>query len=250
MKYLIANWKMKLTIAESVELAYSAKELMTSNEYTNVRVVLCPSYTALPEVAEALKGSGILLGAQDVASQDRASLTGCVSPLQLKELGVAMVIVGHSERRIQLGETDEMIRDKVRHALANGFYVTLCIGESIQARERGETAAVLRQQLRAAVKAGEDITKLLIAYEPVWAIGAGKPVKEEEAYGEARFIQEELRLIGWPHEHVRHIPILYGGSVDGATIAAFTRPPLAGTLVGNASQTPDRFKALIEGLIG
>ena len=248
MKYLIANWKMKLTIAESVELAHYVKELMASRERINLRIVLCPSYPALSAVGEVLQGSDILLGAQDVAPTDRASLTGAVSSLQLKEVGVRFVIIGHSERRAHFGESDEVVREKLLHALTSGFHAVLCVGENAAERKSGQTVTAVRRQVGIAVKPGMDIEKLLIVYEPVWAIGTGMPVSPQEAYAQAASIRTELIAIISHDDQARAVPLLYGGSVDGSMVSQFTHTPLSGTLVGNASQTPDRFKALIEGL--
>ncbi|MEW6610436.1 MAG: triose-phosphate isomerase [Patescibacteria group bacterium] len=248
MKYLIANWKMKLTIAESMALAREAREYVESHDTADLHIILCPSHAALSEVGKILSGSGMSLGAQDVAQVDRASLTGATSPLHLVELGVAAVIIGHSERRAYFGETDELVHHKVKAALAHGLNAIVCVGERKEERDRGETEAIVRRQVRAVVEAETALEKLAVAYEPVWAIGTGTPVHPEDAVVQAEAIRDELAKITGKAEEVKKVPILYGGSVDGDNVLLFTHSPLNGTLVGTASQSKEGMRALLEAL--
>lgn len=243
MKYLVANWKMKLTIAESAALARAAREWHEAILHPSFALILCPSPCAIPAVAEALKGSRVGLGAQDAAEAERGSLTGATSPLQLRELGVQYVIVGHSERRAHYGETDELIAKKVATALKAGFRTILCVGETADERAGGKAEEVVRRQVREGLQ-GTTGGELLIAYEPVWAIGSGTPVGVPDAHAQAAAIQNELHK-AWGGSST-DIPLLYGGSVDRGNVASFTEGPLAGTLVGTASQTDQGLKGLVE----
>lgn len=245
-KYLVANWKMKLTIAESVALAGNAREWYAALRAPSYSLILCPSPCALPAVAEILKGSMVGLGAQDVAEVARASLTGATSPLHLKELGVRTVIVGHSERRANYGETDALVGKKMATALNAGLKTILCVGETAEERTAGKTEEVVRRQVRLGL-AGTEKGDLLVAYEPVWAIGSGTPVGISDAQAQATAIRSELSH-AWG-ERGAMVPILYGGSVDAGNVDLFTRDPLAGTLVGGASQSEEGLYALVTALM-
>lgn len=245
MKYLVANWKMKLTIAESVDLARQARESYEGVIQPSFSLILCPSHPAIPAVAQALHGSVVKLGAQDVAEAERGSLTGAVSPLQLKELGVHTVIVGHSERRASYGETDALVAKKVVSALKAGLQTILCVGETADERAKGLAEGVVRRQVREGLDSAS-ARDLMVAYEPVWAIGTGMPVTMSDAHAQADAIRDELkRTLG---ERGSTIPVLYGGSVDAGNVVSFTEGVLSGTLVGTASQTEEGLKGLVEAL--
>ena len=259
MKYLVANWKMKLTIAESVDLARHAREWYEASAHPPFALIICPSPCAIPAVADALKGSTIGLGAQDVAEEERASLTGATSPLHLKELGVHTVIVGHSERRAKYGETDALVGKKAAMAIAAGLQAILCVGETEAERAAGQAEEVVRRQVRlelsqisslprtSALRHEDDNTPhALIAYEPVWTIGTGTPVTIADAHAQAAVIRDELRAVRQGEGAA--VPLLYGGSVDQRNVASFTVDPLAGTLVGTASQTREGLQGLVEAL--
>ncbi len=244
-KYLVANWKMKLTIAESMALARAVCELAERHDAFELHIALCPSHAALSEVGKILARSGIALGAQDAAHVDRASLTGATSPLHLAELGVKEVIIGHSERRAHFGETDELVHHKAKAVLAHGLTAIICVGERKEERERGEAEAVVRRQVRAAVDAATPWEKLCVAYEPVWAIGTGTPVSREDAVAQANAIRDELGKALGNKDAGARVPVLYGGSVDGDNVRLFTQAPLNGTLVGTASQSKEGMYALL-----
>ncbi len=241
MKYLIANWKMKLTIAESAALAEEVRDYL-ARVPVSLKIILCPSFPALPAVREVIQGTALELGAQDVAHLDRASLTGAVSSLQLQELGVTTVLVGHSERRAHFGETNDRVGEKARYALAQGLRTVVCVGESTAERTAGMTDTIVAQQVHAAIEGATHPENLIIAYEPVWAIGTGTPVALTDAHATARSI---VQLLGDGVSHHPAASVLYGGSVDHRTIGDFTGAPLCGTLVGNASQTAQGLIALL-----
>jgi len=243
MQYLIANWKMKLTIAESVALARQVRDYI-ARAPVNLKVVLCPSFPALPAVREVIQGTALELGAQDVAHVDRASLTGAVSALQLKELGVTTVLVGHSERRAYFSETNDRVGEKTRYTLAQGLRTVVCVGESSAERAAGMAHTIVAQQVHSAIEGATHSENLIIAYEPVWAIGTGIPVELADAQATARSIAQILSD-GASHYPTHTVPVLYGGSVDHHTIGDFTGAPLSGTLVGNASQTAQGLIALL-----
>lgn len=244
-KYLVANWKMKLTIAESAALARAAREWYEAIAHPSFALILCPSHCAIPAVADVLKGSRVELGAQDVAEAERASLTGATSPLQLRELGVQTVIVGHSERRVNYGETDTLVGKKTAQALSAGFHTILCVGETAEERAAGKAEEVVRRQVRRGV-GGTGEGDLIIAYEPVWAIGSGTPVGMADARAQAAAIRSELAEVRGASG--ASLPLLYGGSVDQGNVASFTAGLFAGTLVGTASQTPNALQGLVEAL--
>ncbi|OGL88443.1 triose-phosphate isomerase [Candidatus Uhrbacteria bacterium RIFCSPLOWO2_02_FULL_49_11] len=236
---------MKLTIAESMALARAVREFVERHDTPDLHIALCPSHAALSEVGKILATSGIALGAQDAAHVDRASLTGATSPLHLAELGVKEVIIGHSERRAIFGETDELVHHKAKAVLAHGLTAIICVGERKEERDRGEAETVVRRQARAAVDAGTPWEKLCIAYEPVWAIGTGTPVRREDAVAQADAIRDELGKALGNKDAGARIPVLYGGSVDGDNVRLFTQAPLNGTLVGTASQSKEGMYALL-----
>jgi triosephosphate isomerase len=245
MKYLVANWKMKLTIAESAVLARAAREWYEAIAHPSFALILCPSHCAIPAVADVLKGSRVELGAQDVAEAERASLTGATSPLQLRELGVQTVIVGHSERRANYGETDALVGKKAAQALSAGFRAIVCVGETAEERAAGKAEEVVRRQVRRGA-GGTGEGDLIIAYEPVWAIGSGTPVGMADARAQAAAIRSELAEARGASG--ASLPLLYGGSVDPGNVASFTAGLFVGTLVGTASQTPNALQGLVEAL--
>jgi triosephosphate isomerase len=219
---IAANWKMFKTGPEAAEFcaAFTAPD--------GVESVLCPSFTALADVV----ASGQTTFAQNVHWEDEGAFTGEVSAPMLAALGVSGAIVGHSERRQYFGETDEMVRLRVRHALDSGLRVIACVGELEEERERGETEDVLRRQL-AVLDADE---RLVIAYEPVWAIGTGKTATPEIAQEAHAFIKSLV-----------DVPVLYGGSVKPENAEELLgRPDVDGALVGGASLEVDSFTAICE----
>jgi len=238
------NWKMNKTVAEARELvtAMSAK----LGEIANVETVLCPPFLAIPALAEMLKGSGIGLGAQNLHWQEKGAFTGEVSPGMVKEF-CTYVIIGHSERRAYFGETDESVNRKLHAALKMDLTPIVCVGETLEQYESGATSEVVRRQISVGL-AGVDSAsagKLIVAYEPVWAIGTGKASSGENA----NFVHQQVirpaltELLG--AENAQAIRILYGGSVTAANAAEFfTYPDIDGALVGGASLKADEFVAI------
>ncbi len=231
---LIANWKMHLTASEAV--AY-LKELLPRLPAADDReIALAPAFTALPAVGALLGDGPVRLAAQDLFWEDEGPYTGEVSALMLQEIGVAYVLLGHSERRRHLGETDLMVNRKVRAALRSDLRPVVCVGEQQAARGSGRAASVVRAQLLRALEevAPGDAPRLAVAYEPVWAIGTGNPARPEDASEMHAVIRTDLvNRFGEVGGRVR---ILYGGSVTTANIdALMASPGVDGVLVGGAS---------------
>ncbi|MBI4434464.1 triose-phosphate isomerase [Candidatus Uhrbacteria bacterium] len=224
-----------------------AEQLVAAGVSDGIEVVLCPSFTALPTVATVVHGTAIALGAQDCAGADRAALTGEVSAADLLVIGCQYVIVGHSERRQRLGETDDMVAEKLRMALHTGLHPILCVGETLEERTSGRLHAVLNRQLTHAIRSLELIgtQRLCIAYEPIWAIGTGHAATPEDAVQAHGYILEVAReLLG--EGGMQRLRVLYGGSVGAENIATFlTQPNVHGVLVGTASQSAEGLRRLI-----
>jgi triosephosphate isomerase len=241
--YIAANWKMNKTIAEA---AAFVDALLPRIAATPHDVVLCPSFVALSEVVERRRGTAVRVAAQNMHEEERGAFTGEVSAPMLVEIDVDAVILGHSERRQYFCETDEALARKVPAALAAGLEPILCIGESEEARDNGETEVVLERRLQADLAAVEtdDLQRVVIAYEPIWAIGTGRTATPEQAQEACAFIRDALRMRGGAGDSVR---ILYGGSVKPDNAAELLAlPDVDGALVGGASLDPDDFAAIVE----
>ncbi len=241
--YLAANWKMHKTVAEAAEFIDG---LLPRIAATRHDVVVCPPFTALSEVVERSRGSAVRVAAQNMHEAESGAFTGEVSAPMLGELGVEAVVLGHSERRRHFGETDEALARKVPAALAAGLEPILCVGESEEARDAGQTEAVLEAQLQADLAEVEptDLARVVIAYEPIWAIGTGRTASPEQAEEAAAFIRDVVRQRGAVADDVR---ILYGGSVKPANAAELLgRAEIDGALVGGAGLDPEDFAAIVE----
>lgn len=251
MSYLIANWKMQLNEAESEALAAEMVRSWAAQGATtpNVQMVLCPSHMALEEVAKTLKGTPIALGAQDVFWEDKGAFTGEISPKTLTELGCTYCIVGHSERRQHLGETDEMVNKKVLALLRNGLTPIVCVGETLEERQAGRREAVVIGQVRAALAGAELIgtRRVVIAYEPRWVIGTGKAVSPHDAAEMHHLILNALHEL-YPADGVdSRIAVIYGGAADSKNFADFLKiDVIKGGLVGGASLKPAEFTAMAQ----
>lgn len=247
---VLANWKMNLSVAESVQLAKKIASAL-SLASSSIEVGVCPTFPALPGVALALKRKKLALGAQDVFWKQAGPYTGEVSAKVLKELGVRYVIVGHSERRQYLKESDDMVRQKVAALLAEGLIPVLCVGETFAERQVGQKDVVVARQVAAALQ-GLSLpvgSELVVAYEPVWVIGSGQAVAPEEAFHTAQVIHQSLIDMFSTAVVVRQVRLIYGGSVDPSNITSFIRPKLlSGVLVGGASLDAKRFAALLKEL--
>ena len=242
-KWIVAgNWKMHNTIAESIALARAIKEGFSGS--ANGEVVVAPPFTALSAVGDALKGSAVRLAAQNMYSEDKGAFTGEISPLMLKDAGCAYVIIGHSERRKYFSETDDGVNAKVKKALAAGLKPIVCVGETDEERVQGVTQSVVGRQVRGALAGVEKLDDVVIAYEPVWAIGTGKVATSAQAEEVHAFVRGLIReLFGAAAEELR---ILYGGSVTKDNVAELAAmEDIDGALVGGASLKPDGFLGII-----
>ncbi|MEK7619763.1 MAG: triose-phosphate isomerase [Patescibacteria group bacterium] len=247
MKIVIANWKMNVGVRESVALA-RASLLTLRGRKVIPELVICPPFVALSEVRKVVARSSAAIGAQNLFWEPTGSHTGETSSRQLLELGVSHVIIGHSERRTQLGETDEMVNKKVLQALSEQMTPILCVGESKGEREAGEARAVVETQLATALRGVRlhGNARLLIAYEPVWAIGAGESASVGDVIEMHRFIRSILANL-FPDAPAGQMAILYGGSVDGENAYRFLRESeVDGVLVGGASVKINQFKEIVE----
>lgn len=228
------------TIGEAAELV---KELVPLIDDKDREVVLCPSFISLSEISKLLKGTNIKLGAQNMYHEDKGAFTGEVSPIFLKEIGVTYVILGHSERRHIFGEKDELINNKVKSALKHDLSPILCVGETLTEREEGITHSVIRSQIEGSLTdlQGENLENLVIAYEPVWAIGTGKTATKEDANEVIGYIRQLLSEI-FGRETGNNIRILYGGSVKPGNIKELMEmEQIDGALVGGASLKAEDF---------
>lgn len=237
MKLIVANWKLYLNTKESVALA---KRIIGKVPKPRARVVIAPTALALGGVANVLRGSSYLLGAQDVGIARQGPYTGEISPGDLRALGCRYAIVGHSERRRLLGENDAVVRQKIEVALEAGLTPILCVGESVTERREGETHAVIRRQLTAALKNLKlqisNFKSITVAYEPVWAIGTGTPATIKEAVLIHDFVRATAKKL---LPRGTKISVIYGGSVDQKNILSLLREPaIDGVLIGSASTKP------------
>ncbi|HOV80552.1 MAG TPA: triose-phosphate isomerase [Bacillota bacterium] len=243
--FIAGNWKMFKTIPEAVSFVRALKSSLTG--LSGVEVAVCPPFTALAPVAEILRGSGIAVGAQDVFWEERGAYTGEVSPLMLKDAGCSCVIIGHSERRQFFGESDEKVNRKVKAALACGLTPIMCVGETLVQRENGITEKVVGEQTEAGLSglSPEQAAGVVIAYEPVWAIGTGKTASDEDAQQVIAFIRRLVNdLYGFGT--AERIRIQYGGSVKpGNAAGLLARPDIDGALVGGASLEIESFVGII-----
>jgi triosephosphate isomerase (TIM) len=241
--YIAANWKMNKTIAEAAEFVDALLPRIAATQHD---VVICPPFTALQEVVERRRGTAVRVAAQNMHEADAGAFTGEISAAMLVELDVEAVILGHSERRQLFGESDEALARKVPAALAAGLEPILCVGETDAAHDAGETEVVLERQLQADLAGVEpgDLDRVVIAYEPIWAIGTGRTATPEQAQEACAFIRDVLRGRAAAADAVR---ILYGGSVKPANAAELLAlPDVDGALVGGAALDADDFAAIVE----
>ncbi len=242
---IAGNWKMYLRRVEAVALA---RAVATGCAGLNDReVLLAPSFTLLAPVAEVLQGSPVLLGAQNLCWEEEGAYTGEVAPGMLRECGVGMVIVGHSERRHIFHETDALINRRVQGALRHELLPILCLGETLDQREAGATFQVLREQLRGGLAdiPREQLAQVVLAYEPVWAIGTGRTASEGQAQEAHAFLRQELGVM-YEKELAEGVRILYGGSVKADNVdGLMAQADIDGALVGGASLKAESFLRII-----
>jgi triosephosphate isomerase len=241
---LAANWKMHKTTAEAAVFAKAFAPLVAQTD--DVDVVVAPPFTALAALASALAGTRILLGAQNVHPEEHGAYTGEVSPGMLRELGCRYAIVGHSERRTLFGESSVFVAAKAAALLRHGIRPIVCVGESLEEREAGRTASVVESQLRESLASvpAECAAEVVVAYEPIWAIGTGRTATPELAQEVHGAIRAELRArFGAAGDAIR---IQYGGSVKPENAAdLMAQPDIDGALVGGASLEPESFARIV-----
>ncbi|MFH2136270.1 MAG: triose-phosphate isomerase [Patescibacteria group bacterium] len=251
-KIFVANWKMNLTAAETIDLTEKLSQGLRSFANEETEIVLCPAFTALDELSGLLKKenpANLKIGAQDVFWEEKGAFTGEVSVRMLKEVDCRYVIVGHSERRKNLGETDEMVNKKVKILLKNDFTPIVCVGETFEERQKGIRDVVVAREVEAALRDVELFgnKKIIIAYEPVWVIGTGQAVEPEDAEHSHRMIRETLLENFSPDIVEKHFEIIYGGSVDSKNIGDFMeKENIDGVLVGGASLKVEEFVKMIK----
>lgn len=243
MPLVVANWKMNTTLAEGISLAERIKTELDA--VTDVEKVLCPPFISLVPIFEVLNGSSLKMGAQNIHFEERGAYTGEISPVMLKGL-CEFVIIGHSERRIYFNESSEIINKKIKAALKAGLKPILCVGESLKEKESGRSGDVITEQIESAFDGVREIGRLTIAYEPVWAIGTGKPAVPRHANYAVHIIRETLASI-YGEDFEDWARIIYGGSITPDNIADFMREKdIDGALVGGASLRASDFIAIVK----
>ena len=242
-KAIIAgNWKMNNTASQGVALVKAIAPLVTE---ANCDVVVCVPAINIPAIAEAIKGTNIKLGAENVHFAEKGAYTGEISAAMLLEYNVEYVIIGHSERRQYFGETDETVNKRTLTALNAGLTPIVCIGESLEERETGKTEEVLATQIHEGLKGIEDIKKVVIAYEPVWAIGTGKTATAEQANETIAFIRKTIGEMFCP-KCAEKLRIQYGGSMNaGNCKELMAMPEIDGGLIGGASLKAPDFATIV-----
>lgn len=242
-KMIAGNWKMHKTVSEAVELA---EDIVMETNGTLNEVVIFPPFTALETVADAIDGKHVGYGAQDLHWEDKGAFTGAVSGAMIADICAEYVLVGHSERRTIFGENEKIVASKIIAAYRNGLKPMLCVGENLAEREAGKTARKINMQLKSALRAitAEDAENLVVAYEPIWAIGSGKAATPEDALEVCTLIREKIGKIFTP-DIARKVRILYGGSVNEKNAATFNLSGIDGVLVGGASLKADTFAAIV-----
>lgn len=242
---IAGNWKLFKTAPEALELVTGLIPLIKGK--TGVEVVVSPVFTVLDRVHTALVGSGISLAAQDCFWEEEGAFTGEISPKMLLDAGCSHVIIGHSERRQYFGETDATVNRKINAAIAAGLTVIFCIGETLVEREAGKTFEVLKEQLAGGLAgvSATTVQKIIVAYEPVWAIGTGKTATDDQAQEAHAYIRSELSIL-YDAGTAAAVRILYGGSVKPENVSGLiAQPDIDGALVGGASLKADSFAALV-----
>ncbi|WIV10387.1 triose-phosphate isomerase [Proteiniborus sp. MB09-C3] len=240
---IAGNWKMNKTIEEAIQLVKEIK----SNLKDGVETVVCVPFTALSEVKKEISGTKLKLGAQNMHWEESGAFTGEISPLMLKEIGVDFCIIGHSERRQYFGETDEMVNRKIKSALKHGISPIVCVGETLEQREANIEKKVVETQILKAFDGivAEEVEKIVIAYEPIWAIGTGKTATKEEANEIIAFIRKII-MNKYQQEISDKVRIQYGGSVKPDNITdIMNQSDIDGALVGGASLKPEEFIKLV-----
>ncbi|MBE7081705.1 MAG: triose-phosphate isomerase [Clostridiales bacterium] len=239
---IAGNWKMNKTAAEAVALINELKPFVAKSK---PEVVICVPYTDLWVAKEAIKGSKIKLGAENVAWADSGAFTGEISAAMLKEIGVEYVIIGHSERRQYFGETDATVNMRLQQALKNDLKPIVCVGETLEEREKNKTKKVLKKQILEGLKDVSDFTNIVIAYEPVWAIGTGKTATAEDANKTIGFIRSLVKKT-WGSEVAKSLRIQYGGSMKPSNAKELmAMRHIDGGLIGGAALKAEDFASIV-----
>lgn len=242
-KALIAgNWKMNKTVKETCE---TLKEMVKIDVPEDVDALICPPFTSLESANRILKGSKIIIGAQNVSEYEDGARTGEISTTMLKDLDVEYVILGHSERRTYYRESNEIINNKIKRVLKENLKVILCVGEEADDREKNRHEEVVREELLRSLRGIKDSENIVVAYEPIWAIGTGKTCNKEDAEDMCKFIRENMAEI-FSGKEADNMRILYGGSVKPANVKELmSMENIDGALVGGASLKADDFGKLV-----
>ena len=246
-KYIAGNWKMNKLTEDAISLA---KEIVEGVQKVNCKIMIAPPFTTLSEVKKIVKGTNVMLGAQNMSSEKSGAHTGEVSIDMLKDVGVSVVILGHSERRILYGETDTFINTKVLLAIKEKMDLILCVGETLKEREAGKAFEIVTNQVTNGLKGvtEKDLGFITIAYEPVWAIGTGKTATDKDADDVHKVIRETLKKL-YSEELAQKMIIQYGGSVkpeNAGTLLSMEN--IDGALVGGASLKAEQFLAIINSI--
>ena len=242
---IAGNWKMFKTCSEAVEAAGQLVKLVAMT--SDIDVMIAPQFAALAPVSDVVRGSRVSLGAQNLFWETEGAYTGEISPVMLVSVGCKYVIIGHSERRQYFDETDETVNKKINAAIKNDLVPVLCVGESEKERESKETFSVLDKQVKKGIEgfSSDDLETLVIAYEPVWAIGTGKTATTDQAQEAHQFLRSVLEK-SFGNMLAKSIRILYGGSVKPNNIAELmAMPDIDGALVGGASLDPETFSKIV-----
>jgi triosephosphate isomerase len=242
---LAGNWKMNMTATQARELAANLIPLVSAVKDRDI--VLGPPFTSLQSVAETIKGTNVSLAAQNFHWEDKGAFTGEISADMLLDLGCKYVIIGHSERRLYFGESDETVNKKTRQALKKGLLPIVCVGETLAEREAGKLNEIISRQVTGGLKdlTPEEMRRVVIAYEPVWAIGTGKTASPEQANEVHALIRQKIRSL-YDAEIAEGLRIQYGGSVTPDNVSSLmAMPDIDGALVGGASLRPESFAALV-----
>jgi len=239
---MAANWKMNKVSSETRE--FIGRFFPEVKSVSDVDIVLAPPFTSLVQAAEMIRQTNIMLAAQDVFYEEKGAYTGEISPSMLKDVGCKFVIIGHSERRQYFNETDEIVNRKIKAAQKGGLSVIFCLGESLEEREAGRTFAILEREMNQGLD-GTNIENIVVAYEPIWAIGTGKTATPEQAQEVHAFIREKLRVkYGNKSGDIR---IIYGGSVTPENVDSLMAcADLDGALVGGASLKVESFVRIVK----
>ena len=245
---IAGNWKMHMTTKEARELVTGILEQTSDVNPDQVDILVAPPFTALSAVAELLSGRPVFLAGQNMHWEEKGAFTGEISPVMLKEVGCTHVIIGHSERRQYFGETNETVNKKLRAAFSHGLIPILCVGESLEQREANQTFSIIEEELEKGLNGltTDQVQSMILAYEPIWAIGTGKTASPEQAEEVHAFIRGWLeKRVG--KESAEAIRILYGGSVKPENIEGLmAKYNIDGGLVGGASLKADSFAQIVK----